>query len=86
MAARDGDEAENEEILKKKVESGDYFRSLASALDLTAEIMSIIKQNTEQIARSAKDIERVNERNIKKLQSLRDDLEFLRERYKIVAK
>lgn len=85
-AVRDEEKKEREISVEGLIKTGNYLDNLASSLDLTSEIMSIIKQNVEQIAQSAEDIRVVNERNIKKLQAMRDELESLQGKYKIVEK
>ncbi len=82
----DGEKRDDKESVKRHVESGDYFGTLATVLDLTGEIMSIVDQNIKEMRKSIEDISSVNERNRKKMESLKKELVFLQENYKIIKK
>jgi septation ring formation regulator EzrA len=74
------------ERIKRHIKSDDYFRTLARALDLTRDIMTIIEQDIKEIKQDIENIGQVNRRNSKKLEELRDNLVYLQRNYKIIKK
>jgi len=86
LLTADGDSLDGKESVKRHVENGDYFGTLATVLDLTGEIMSIVDQNVQEMKNSIEDISSINERNREKMESLKRELVFLQENYRIIKK
>lgn len=82
----DGDKRDDRESVKRHIENGDYFGTLATVLDLTGEIMSIVDQNVTEMRKGIEEINSVNKRNREKMESLKKELVFLQENYKIIKK
>ena len=76
LVINDKKDSARTKTIKGHIKAGDYFGTLATLLDLTKQAMAAIEQN-------AKDIKRINKRNSKGLEKLRDDLMFLQKNYKI---
>ena len=79
LVINDKKDSARTKTIKGHVKAGDYFGTLATVLDLTRQTIATIEQ-------SIKDIERINKKNSKRLEILRDDLMFLQKNYRISKK
>ncbi|MFC1801833.1 hypothetical protein ACFLY7_00095 [Patescibacteria group bacterium] len=70
------DKTRKERIINH-VNSGDYFGTLATVLDLTRQMMDIVEKNT-------KEIELLVDGNRKRMERIKKDLVYLQENYKII--